>query len=86
MEPKTLTIQLSPEEYSRLEAEAKRLNLSSETVAHHLLQQGLAQVKPAIDPREALQRLRKLTESCTPVDPVELVRLGREELERRGGF
>lgn len=85
-ESKTLTIQLSAEESDRLEAEAKRLNLSPEALAGIILRQSLAQLKPARDPHEVLSRLRQLTENLPPSDPVEIVRAGREELENRGIF
>lgn len=83
-ESKTLTIQLTAEESDRLEAEAKRLNLSPEALATIMLRERLAQVKPQIDPREALLGLVEIGRNLPPVDLVKLVRYGREELEERG--
>lgn len=85
-ESKTLTIQLSPEESDRLEAEAKRLNMPSDVLALILLKYSLAQANPSIDSLATLWRLYELTKDLPPVDPVELVRVGREDLEKRGIF
>lgn len=82
----TLTIQLSQPDCDRLEAEAKRLNIPPEALASIVLQLGLAKINPSIDALAALWRLRELTQDLPPVDPVELVRAGREELEKRGIF
>jgi hypothetical protein len=83
-ESQTLIIQLSPEESARLEAEAKRLNVPADALALMLLQLSLAQVNPSIDSLAALWRLHELTQDVTPIDPVELVRVNRENLEKRG--
>ena len=85
-ESKTFTIQLSAEESDRLEAEAKRLNVPPDALALILLQLSLAQMNPSIDSLAALWRLGELTKDLPPVDPVELVRAGREDLEKRGIF
>lgn len=85
-ESKTLTIQISHEERDRIEAEAKRLNMPSEVLALILLKYSLAQANPSIDSLAALWRLHELTKDLPPVDPVELVRVGREALEKRGIF
>ena len=85
-EPRTLTIQLSGDDSDRLEAEAKRLNVPPEALALILLQFSLAKINPSIDALAALWRLRELTQDLPPVDAVELVRAGREELEKRGTF
>lgn len=45
-ESKTLTIQLSSGDNTRLEAEAKRLNLSPDALASIILHDRLADVKP----------------------------------------
>ncbi len=83
-ESQTLIIQLSPEESDRLQAEAKRLNVPADALALMLLQLSLAQVNPSIDSLAALWRLHELTQDVTPIDPVELVRVNRENLEKRG--
>ena len=83
-ESKTLTIQLSAEDSASLEAEAKRLNLPLEVLASIMLRDRLAQVKPQIDPRKALQGLVEIGRNLPPVDVVKLVRSGRQELEERG--
>lgn len=85
-ESKTFTIQLSAEESDRLEAEAQRLNVPPDALALILLQLSLAQVNPSLDSLAALWRLGELTKDLPPVDPVELVRAGREDLEKRGIF
>lgn len=83
---KSITINLSPEDFDRLEAEAKRLKLSLETLATRILHTNLAHTEGRIDPHEALERLREIGRKLPPVDTVELVRASREELEQRGIF
>ena len=85
-ESQTLTIQLPKEDGKRLEAEAKRLDVSVEALATMMLHQNIARLKPTRTVSEVLSRLRELTKDMPEVDPVSLVRLGREELENRGIF
>ena len=85
-ESQALTIQLAKEEGKRLEAEAKRLDVSVEALATIMLRQNIARLKPTPTISEVLCRLRELTKDTPQVNPVELVRLGREELENRGIF
>lgn len=85
-ESQTLTIQLTKEDGKRLEAEAKRLDVSVEALATIMLCQNIAQLKPTGTVSEVLFRLRELTKDMPQIDPVELVSLGREELENRGIF
>lgn len=83
-ESKPLTIQLPQKDSDRLEAEAKRLNVPPEVLAVILLQLSLAKVNPSINALAALWRLGELTKDVPPVDPVELIRAGREDVEKRG--
>ena len=83
---KTLTIQISPEDYTRLETEAERLNLSPDTLAGVMLRDRLARVKPQIEPREALLCLRAIGRKLPPIDAVKLACESREELEQGGIF
>jgi hypothetical protein len=85
-ESQALTIQLPKEEGKRLEAEAKRLDVSVEALATIMLRQNIARLKRTRTISEVLCRLRELTKDMPQVNPVELVRLGREELENRGIF
>ncbi len=85
-ESQAITIQLPKEEGKRLEAEAKRLDVSVEALATMMLCQNITQLKPTRTISEVLFRLRELTKDMPQVDPVELGRLGREELENRGIF
>jgi hypothetical protein len=84
--PKTLTIQLSAEDSERLEAEAKKRNLPLDAMAHAMLRERLAQVKPLLDQHEALLRLREIGRKMPPIDAVQLARESREDLEQRGVF
>lgn len=83
-ESKNLTIQLSPEDWERLEAEADKLKLSPEATALRMLQLQLPEKTIRIDPDEALVRLREIGRKQPPIDSVQLVREGRQELEQRG--
>lgn len=81
-----LTIQLSPKERSTLLAQAQRRNLSPDLLALELIQDGIAQIH-SFERQEALNALEGLDELVSrlpQVDIVELVRVGREELEQRG--
>ncbi|HIK11719.1 MAG TPA: hypothetical protein IGS52_15905 [Oscillatoriaceae cyanobacterium M33_DOE_052] len=86
---KTITMEISPEEWERLQAEADRLAVPIDTLAQRMLSNGIAQIQPPIDKEKALRALdglRELAKSLPPTDAVELVRAGREELEQRGIF
>lgn len=88
-ESKPLTIQLSPEDSDRLDAEAKRLQLSPETLAMRILHTNLTHTERRIDSKnalEALNRLREIGRKQPPIDAVELARASREDLEQRGTF
>ncbi|MGK7955453.1 MAG: hypothetical protein AB4063_09355 [Crocosphaera sp.] len=85
-ESQAITIQLPKEEGKRLQAEAKRLDVSVEALATMMLCQNITQLKPTRTISEVLFRLRELTKDMAQVDPVKLGRLCREELENRGIF
>lgn len=91
---KSVTVRLDPEEYERLEAEAKLFGVSPHTLARNYVRAGLTgnHAIAAEDKRraglEALKRLAalrsRLREAGYPsVDAVQLVREGRDELEQR---
>lgn len=73
-ESQALTIQLPKEDGKRLEAEAKRLDVSVESLATIMLCQNIAQLKPPRTISKVLCRLRELTKDMPQVDPVELVK------------
>ena len=83
---KTLTIQLPAEDWERLENQARKLDLSFDAFASMLLRQRLDRSKSNDDTLNALLRLRQLTDDLLPIDPVEIVRAGRQSLEQRGIF
>ncbi|GAB4281665.1 MAG: hypothetical protein Fur0025_10340 [Oscillatoriaceae cyanobacterium] len=85
-EVKTITMEISPEEWERLEAGAAKFNLTPEAYALKLLRLHLPPTVSRMSPQEALDGLRELAKSLPPTDAVELVRAGREELEQRGIF
>lgn len=83
---KPLTIQLSDDDRERLETEARRLNLLPDALAQKILSDRLSQLKPSIDPREALLRLREIGRRMPPVDAVQLTRESRDALTQRESF
>jgi len=84
--PKSLTIQLSEAENTRLEAEAKRLNLAPEALAQKILSDRLGVNPSQMTGMEAWERLRKLGEKLPLVDGVQIARESRDELLERGLF
>jgi hypothetical protein len=88
MSGKNLTIRLEPEEYDRLEAEAKRLATRPDELAVTFIRAALRESAETDAERrrrglEALDKLAQLTRDLPPIDAVKIVREGREELERR---
>jgi len=84
-----ITVELDPADDERLKALAKQQELAPEALAQLYVRAGLAGNGETDAERRrrqglaALQRLRELTADLPPVDAVQLVRDGREELERR---
>lgn len=76
-ESRTLTIELSTDDWQLLEAEALKANQSNETLALKILQERLyqKQTKEALD---ALQKLTKIGDRQAIFDPVQIIREGRE--------
>jgi len=90
MATRALTVRLDEEDYERLEEVAQQLGVLPGTLARMLLRGGLrdgsgSTVSGGISAalaRSAALRQRLPTES--PVDVVQLIREGREELDHRG--
>lgn len=82
--PKTINIQLSPEDSDRLETEARQRNLPSDALASLLLHECLAQVKQPVNPHEILLQLRAIGRKMPPTDAVQLAQESRRDLEQRG--
>lgn len=89
---KTIVVELDPVDYDRLRDEAARQGKALEALARDYLRAQLPDQTDADERRrrmlEALDALAKLREELRqdgypPVDAVELLRQGREELERR---
>jgi hypothetical protein len=82
--PKTINIQLSPEDSDRLETAARQRNLTSDTLASLLLHECLTQVKQPANPREILLQLRAIGRKMSPTDAVQLAQESRRDIEQRG--
>jgi hypothetical protein len=85
-EPKSITIQLSAEDFERLEAEAKRLNVPPDALLSIIVQFSLAKINPSIDALAALWGLAEIRKKLPFIDAVELARASRQDLEQRGVF
>ncbi len=85
-ESKNIAIQLSPEEFERLNAEAKRLNVSTEDLALRMVQSSLANINFSADALAALSGLAEIRKKLPLIDAVELAQVSREDLEKRGVF
>ena len=88
---KVVTLRLDPEDYERLEAEARRLGLLPGTLARVYVRAGLQGQHDEEERRRrsglaALDRLAELTSDLPPVDAVQTARESRDELERRSSF
>src|SRR5438105_15350865 len=92
MQTKAITVRLDPDDYGRLDEEARRLGLSPGTLARVYVRSALSQRHrgpfasnwdglPA-----ALADLRKMREQLPPIgdiDVVQIIHEGRKESERR---
>ena len=86
-----MTVRLDVADYDRLEAEAKRLGLSPGTLARVYVRAGLAgngdgaaeRRRAGLAALDALAAFREGLPAAEPVDVVQLIREGREELDRR---
>lgn len=79
------TIRLDPATYELLQAEAKRRGISPHEVAQELMRKQLAAGgDDAGRMRSALVAAAAVRASAAPIDVLELARLSRTELERRG--
>lgn len=86
-----ITIRLDKVDYDRLLAEAERRGVPPESVAGDIVHESLhAESLPeATNERiertlRALDELAELTANMPPIDVVQIVREGRDELEQRG--
>lgn len=77
-----VTLRLEDEDFERLEAEAQRLGIRPGTLARSIVSAAVAN-DHRTSPRHALARLRSRARRLPPIDPVEVVRQGRRELEER---
>lgn len=85
---RAVTVHLDPADYERLETEAKRLGVSSGTLARVYVRASLGGGATEAERRRraglaALDRLADLTVGLPPVDAVEVVRASRLDLEAR---
>ena len=88
---KTITIRLEPGDYERLTSEARRLQMSSASLARLYLRAALdglegpaqARCRSGIAALSALARLRERLADGEPEDAVALVRRGRDDLDQR---
>jgi hypothetical protein len=90
---KTITLRLEADEYARLEAEAERQGMQPDALAREYVRARLCDGETDAERKrriglEALDRLAALRDEIRragypAVDAVQLVREGREELERR---
>lgn len=89
---KAITLRLKPADYESLEAEARRIGVSPGTLARVYVRAGLladdgAEVerrrRVGLGAIQGLAALRARLSESGPVDIVELIRDGREELDQR---
>ena len=88
---KTIAVELEPEEYQRLEDEARRRGTTPGELARDYLRERLGECANAQEAEEkkrqvalaALARLAELTADLPPIDAVQIARESREDLERR---
>jgi hypothetical protein len=84
-ESRTLTIELSANDWQLLETEALKVNQPKEIVVLHILQERL-HPKPIQDALDALQQLSAIGDRQAPFDAEQLIREGRKELAQRSIF
>lgn len=78
------TVHLKPETFQALEAEAERRRVAPDELADELVREQLP--RPKREPGyldNALDRLDELSKTMPEIDPVEVIRQGRDELEER---
>lgn len=85
---KAITVRLDTEDYTGLEREARRLGLRPGTLIRVYVRAGLLagrtpEEKDRRAGQAALQRLATLTADVPPLDAVEIVRQGRNDLAQR---
>jgi hypothetical protein len=90
---KKLTIELNSQQMERLQQEAAERGIGISDLVAGLLAEHIASMEPSPEERKqrmlaALEKLERMREAMIargvpPIDAVELVRQGREELERR---
>jgi hypothetical protein len=78
---RVVTLELPEADYSRLEAAAQRAGVPAETLVRTAISRLLGQ--GALDPRRALDELRRLRATLPEADAVEVVRQGRSALDTR---
>ena len=78
---RTITLDLAEPEFSRLEAEAKRAGVPTETLVRTAINRLLG--RETHDPRRALDELRRLRATLPETDAVEIVQEGRAALDAR---
>jgi hypothetical protein len=78
---RSLTLDLSEADYSRLEAAAQSEGVPAETLVRTAISRLLGQ--GTHDPRRALEELRRLRATLPEADAVEIVRQGRSSLDAR---
>ena len=95
-----ITIKLDKEDYDRLVAEADRQGVPPDSLAHTLLRSALPTEQPeSLDSMEVRKqrslaalddlaelRMQSRRDGYPSVDAVQIVREGRDELERRADF
>lgn len=84
MTTKPLVLRLPPEDFAKLETEARRLGVRPGTAARILLRERLAEddVRRARAIR-ALREIGEIAQEVGPLDAVRLVAEGRADLDRR---
>jgi hypothetical protein len=85
MSTKALVLRLPPDDFARLESEARRLGVRPGTAARILLRERLAEDEERrARGLRALAEIRALARGVGPLDAVSIIREGRDELEARG--
>jgi len=79
----TLTIQITSDDYLKLENEAKRLKLPTDRLASELLHKQLKQSAKS-EALLALANLREIGRRMPKVNALELAQVSRDELVSRG--
>lgn len=92
---KTIILHLEPREYEQLEAAARRKGMAPDVLVRSLVEDALnddvlndpeRRKQAMYDALDVLDRLAGMTRGLPEVDAVQIVREGREELERRSIF